>query len=66
MVLRLLPSLYTHPSDRGIVCLTENGQCAISLTFFPGLGDTCFERFSGGLSLTATSPSFDFNTNVYI
>ena len=66
MVLGLLPTLYTHPSDRVIVRRTKNGQCAISLTFFQAWGDTRFARISGGLSLTATSPSFDFNATFII
>ena len=39
MVFRLLPTLYTHPSDHVIVRRTENGQCAISLPSFPCLGE---------------------------
>ena len=64
MVLGLLPTLYmyTHSAYRVIVRRTENGQCAIPVTnVFSGLwGDTCFACISGGLSLTATFPSFDF------
>ena len=64
MVLGLLPTLYTHPWTV-FLSATPRMASVPSLTFFWAWGDTCFACISGGLSLMATSPSFDFNADFY-